>query len=171
MSTVSLWPAQSLWPVRDPFQQFDALVHHAFGPAGPRPAVRRTGFVPAAEVVREGDDAVIRLELPGLDVANDVTVEVDRDQLVVRGERRDERTDNQDGRGPGEVRYGAFRRSFRLPAHVTSDTVSASYDAGVLSIRVAGAYASPNEAKRIPVASSAPAVVDALPESADELDA
>lgn len=86
-----------------------------------------------------------------------MTVEVDGDQLVVRGERRDERADDSDGRGLREVRYGAFRRAFRLPTHVTAEAVSASYDAGVLSVRVAGAHAAPNPAKRIPVTSGATA--------------
>jgi HSP20 family protein len=108
-----------------------------------RPAypARQFGFTPAAEIVRDGDDAVVKVEVPGVDVAKDVTVEVDRGRLVVRGERRDERTEEQGGRSLREVRYGAFRRSFRLPEGVTAEAVSASYDAGVLSVRVAGAYA------------------------------
>jgi HSP20 family molecular chaperone IbpA len=138
----------TLWTRRDPFAEFDALVQRVLAP-------RPTGFVPAAEVTRDGDDAVVRVELPGLDAEKDVTVEVDRGRLVVRGERRDERSDKQDGRTWREVRYGSFRRSFALPAHVTAEAVSASYDAGVLSVRVAGAYQG-NEARRIAVTSGSP---------------
>lgn len=98
------------------------------------------GFTPAAEIVRDGEDAVVRVELPGVDVDKDVTVEVDRGHLVIRGERRDERADEQDGRTLREVRYGSFRRSFKLPAHAATDAISASYDAGVLTVRVAGAH-------------------------------
>jgi len=65
-------------------------------------------------------------------------------------ERRDERAETRDGRSYREVRYGAFRRAFALPAHITAQAVSASYDAGVLSIRVAGAYAG-SQAQRIEV--------------------
>ncbi|MFC0528558.1 Hsp20/alpha crystallin family protein [Phytohabitans kaempferiae] len=149
MSTLSLWTR------RDPLAEFDALVRQAFGPA----ATRRAGFVPVAEVTRDGDDAVVHVELPGLDVEKDVTVEVDRGQLVVRGERRDERTEERDGRGLREVRYGTFRRSFALPRHVTADAVSASYDAGVLSVRVTGAYTGTG-ARRITVTTGtdAPAI-------------
>ena len=45
-----------------------------------RPAypARQYGFTPAAEIVRDGEDAVVKLELPGVNVADDVTVEVDR---------------------------------------------------------------------------------------------
>jgi HSP20 family protein len=136
----------TLWNRRDPFAEFDALVQRVFAP-------KPVGFVPAAEVSRDGDDALVRLELPGLDAANDVTVEVDQGRLVVRGERRDERTDQQDGRTLRELRYGSFRRSFALPAHVTADAVSATYDAGVLNVRVAGAYKR-DEAQRIAITSA-----------------
>ena len=112
------------------------------------PAPVAADFHPAAEVVRDGDDAVVRLELPGVNVAEDVTVELDRGQLVVRGERRDEHTE---GRTLSEVRYGAFRRGFKVPAQVNSDAVSASYDAGVLTVRVAGVYAG-TEPQRIAIA-------------------
>lgn len=112
--------------------------------------VARTGFTPAAEVNRDGEDALVGLELPGLDLEKDVTVEVDGGALVVRGERRDERSEERDGRRLREVRYGSFRRSFTLPAHVTGEDVTASYDKGVLTVRVAGAYRG-STARRIPV--------------------
>jgi HSP20 family molecular chaperone IbpA len=110
------------------------------------------GYTPAAEIVKDGEDAVVRLELPGVDVAKDVNVELDRGRLVIHGERRDERSEQKDRRTLREVRYGSFRRSFKLPAHVTSDAISASYDAGVLTVRVAGAHKGA-EAQRITIES------------------
>jgi HSP20 family protein len=110
------------------------------------------GFTPAAEIVKDGEDAVVRVELPGVDVAKDVNVEVDRGHLVIHGERRDERSEDKDGRTLREVRYGSFRRSFKLPAHVTSEAISASYDAGVLTVRVSGAHKGA-EAQRIAIES------------------
>ncbi|MDI1465695.1 Hsp20/alpha crystallin family protein [Catellatospora sp. KI3] len=131
MSTLSLWTR------RDPFAEFDALVRQAYVPVPARTA----GFTPAAEVTRDGDDALVRVELPGVDVANDVAVEVDRGRLVISGERRDQRAGQRDGFGLREVRYGSFRRTFRLPAHVDAAAVQAGYDAGVLTVRIAGAHA------------------------------
>lgn len=141
---------------RDPFAEFDALFRTAVVPGFSRSA----GFTPAAEVTRDGDDAVVRVELPGLDVERDITVEVDRGTLVVRGERRDEQSEDRDGRLLREVRYGAFRRAFRLPSHVTDDDLAASYDAGVLTVRVSGAYAG-STARRIPVTEPTPTAVEA----------
>jgi HSP20 family protein len=130
MSNLTVW-SRPAWDL-------DRWVRDFFGPAA---ATDWVGFRPAAEITKDGDDAVVRLELPGVDVDKDVNVEIERGHLVIRGERRDERSEDAEGRTLREVRYGSFRRAFQLPAHVSGDAVSASYDAGVLTVRVAGAYA------------------------------
>lgn len=150
----------------DPFGEFDSLIRQTFGstPAG--------GFHPAAEVTRDGDDAVVRLELPGVDVSRDVTVEVLDHRLVLRGERRDEHTEQEGdgGRTVREFRYGSFRRAFRLPGHVTAGDVSASYDAGVLTVRVAGVHASA-PAQQIAISTAPAATVTPEPVESAEGDA
>ena len=152
--------ATMLMSRRDPFAEFDAVIRRAFpARAAATSGFVTTGFTPAAEVLREGDDAIVRLELPGLDLAKDVTVELDRGRLVVRGERRDERaaegTTQAGVRYLREMRYGSFRRSFTLPEHVTAEALAASYDAGVLTVRVSGAYAG-TEPRTIVVTAGAP---------------
>ena len=143
MSNLALW-SRPAWDT-------DRWLRDFFGPASAdwvKPAT--SGFNPAAEILKEGDDAVVRLELPGVDVEKDVNVEVDKGRLVIHGEHRDERAEEENGRTLREIRYGSFRRSFQLPAHVTGEAVTASYDAGVLTVRVAGAY-SGNQAQRIEI--------------------
>jgi HSP20 family protein len=133
----------------DPFADFDAWFR------GGRPSEGAAqGFRPAAEVVRDQEDAIVRVELPGVDPESDITVEIERGALVVKGERRDERSEESELRQVREVRYGAFRRVFRLPSHVTDADLSATYDAGILTVRVAGAYAGAT-ATRIPVTAAA----------------
>lgn len=80
-------------------------------------------------------------------------------RLVVSGDRRDERTV---GRRLREFRYGSFKRAFRLTPHVTAGSVSASYDAGVLSVRVTGAYAE-TPGQRIVITTSEPVALEATP--------
>ena len=135
--TMTLWDR--------PAFNLDRWVRDFFGPAAAddwfKPLTpQSTGFHPAAEAIRDGDDAVVRLELPGVHVDKDVTVEVRDGRLMIHGERRDEHSSEEDGRTLREVRYGAFRRSFALPEHVTGDDVTASYHAGVLTVRVRGAH-------------------------------
>jgi len=110
------------------------------------------GFSPAADIVRDGDDALVRVELAGVDVDKDVKVEVENGRLVIHGERRDEYAEDKGGRSVRELRYGSFRRTFALPAHVTSDAISATYDKGVLTVRVAGVYKG-SEPQRIAIES------------------
>jgi HSP20 family molecular chaperone IbpA len=131
MSTLAIRP-RSAWDI-------DRWVRDFFGPATADDWFAGA-FTPAADITRDGDDAVVSLELAGVDVEKDVTIEVENGRLVVQGERRDEHAEDNGGRTLREVRYGSFRRSFKLPAHVTGDAVSASYDKGVLTVRVAGAY-------------------------------
>jgi HSP20 family molecular chaperone IbpA len=139
---------------RDPFAEFDAMIRRAFPTSSE--GKQTVAFRPTAEVVRDGDDAVVRLELPGVDFANDISVELDGTTLVVAGERRDGRTAKSADSIFSEVRYGSFRRSFTLPEHVTADALSATYDAGVLAVRVAGAYAGTTP-KKIAVTAGIPA--------------
>ncbi|NED95649.1 Hsp20/alpha crystallin family protein [Phytoactinopolyspora alkaliphila] len=96
---------------------------------------------PAADLHRDGDDLVARFDLPGIDPEKDVAVEVQGRKLVVHGERKDTRAEERDGRRLHEVRYGSFRRTVALPVAADPEKVTATYDAGVLSVTVADVYA------------------------------
>jgi HSP20 family protein len=145
-------------------REFDELVRRTW--AAPRSRVVRSarttaaGFVPPIELVRDGADVVVRAELPGIDIDKDVTVEVERGRLVISGERRNSREDDSDGVLVREVRYGSFRRAFALPEGVTADAVEASYDAGILEVRVHGAVQEVETAKRIPVTSASAQAIE-----------
>ncbi|WP_322768575.1 Hsp20/alpha crystallin family protein [Frankia sp. Cr1] len=152
-----------LW---DPFaafgrldREFDEIVRRTWG-VPDRTRMVRTGFVPAADVVTDGDDIVVQLELPGVDVDRDVTVELERGRLVVRGERTEARAGDghpDDGRTVvlRERRHGGFQREFNLPDGVGADQISATYDNGVLSVRLAGAM-TVGRGRRISVIAGAP---------------
>src|ERR1700730_8249576 len=144
MSNLTVW-SRPAWDT-------DRWLRDFFGPAATADWFKpvTSSFNPAAEIVKDGDDAGVRLELPGVDVDKDVSVEVDRGRLVIHGEHRDEHADEANGRTLREIRYGSFRRSFPLPAHVTGEAIAASYDAGVLTVRVTGAYAG-SQAQRIEI--------------------
>lgn len=130
-------------------KDFDELVRRTVGDAGTALA-GRSGFVPACEVVRDGSDVIVRLELPGLDVERDVTIEVERGRLVVAGERRDER-EGEAAVLVRELRYGAFRREFALPPGTSPEQVEASYDSGLLDVRVRAVVTPEPQPVRVPV--------------------
>ena len=139
-------------PAWDPFttlarldQDFDALVRRTWGTAPGQPSrtaatgSRTTaGYVPAIEMRADGADVVITLELPGVDVTNDVDIEVAEGRLTISGQRRDRNEERDEGGKVlvRELRYGSFRREFALPEGVTAEHVDASYDQGLLEVRV-----------------------------------
>jgi len=124
-------------------QDFDELVRRTCGGQGGQPvgsgrARMAAGFVPAVEMRADGADVLITLELPGVDVAKDVDIEVAEGRLTISGQRRD-RNEERDEAGKvlvRELRYGSFRRDFALPDGVTAEQVEASYDQGMLMVRV-----------------------------------
>lgn len=122
----------------DPFSLIDDVFRQARAPLTDQ-AQRSSGFVPAIDAHRDGDDLVAAIDLPGIDPENDVDVELSNSgrTLTVSGERRSQR----EAEGLREVRYGSFSRTVNLPEEVSQDAISATYDAGVLTVRVAGIYA------------------------------
>lgn len=95
------------------------------------------GWLPPVEITESAGELTITAELPGLD-RKDVHVELEGDVLTLRGEKQEERT--EDGKEKQyhlvERSYGAFQRSFTLPASVDRDRITADFDKGVLRLRL-----------------------------------
>lgn len=99
----------------------------------------------------EDDTYVLRAEVPGVDPDKDLDIYIEGDLLVVQGERRE----SQHDKNHQEFHYGSFDRAVRLPQGVDKDRVTATYQDGVLDVRVPftrGAPAVPRQ--RIAVAKS-----------------
>ncbi|MDQ3769538.1 MAG: Hsp20/alpha crystallin family protein [Actinomycetota bacterium] len=96
---------------------------------------RAPHWVPAMDLVEESDHFVLRADLPGLD-QNDVKLEVEGDTLTLSGERNVEHRDEQEGYLRLERPTGAFRRTLTLPTGVQPEDIEASFDRGVLEVRI-----------------------------------
>ena len=127
--------------------EFDDLVRRTWGGATP------SGFVPSVDMVREGNDVLITLELPGVDIAADVDIEVAPRRLSISGQRSTSSESTEGRVMVREVRSGSFRREFALPEHVTADDVSADYDRGMLTVRVSNVARPQPEPTKIAIAS------------------
>lgn len=88
--------------------------------------------------VRETDDAIeYAIEIPGMR-ADDIDLTVEKDVLTISGEKKFERDEGREEGGyhVTERRYGRFERSFRVPANVSAEEVTARYENGVLMVRL-----------------------------------
>jgi HSP20 family protein len=95
-----------------------------------------SGGYPPLNVWEEGDTVFVEAELPGLEL-NDLEIYINSgNQLTLKGERK------QKDLGKGvwhrqERGFGSFVRSLTLPFQVNADNVDASFQNGVLRIKLA----------------------------------
>jgi HSP20 family protein len=92
-------------------------------------------WMPAMDLVESGDQFVLRADLPGMS-EEDVNIEFEDGTLTVSGERKAEHEERDEGFHRVERSFGAFSRSLTLPQGIDADAVTASFDRGVLEIRV-----------------------------------
>jgi HSP20 family protein len=94
-----------------------------------------TVWTPDIEMFRRDDTIVVRADVPGM-TKNDLTVEVTDGQLVLRGERTQEKEEKKEGFYRAERTYGAFYRMLPLPEGVKLDEAKATIKDGVLEVTV-----------------------------------
>ncbi|MFF4596359.1 Hsp20/alpha crystallin family protein [Amycolatopsis sp. CA-161197] len=117
----------------DPFREFDRLTQQLLGSASPG-----TWSRPAAmpmDAYRAGDEFVACFDLPGVD-PDAVELEVERNVLTVKAERRPLPTGDDARLQVSERPYGVFSRQLLLGDGLDTTRISAAYEAGVLTVRI-----------------------------------
>jgi HSP20 family protein len=125
----------------DPVRELDSLqsdMNRLFdtffqGRAGD--GVRNRRWNPAMDLVETQDHLVLRADLPGMS-EDDVQIEIKDGVLTVSGERKSEHEEKSKGYHRVERAFGSFSRSLTLPDGVDADAVDASFDNGVLEVKI-----------------------------------
>lgn len=94
-----------------------------------------SGWTPRVDVREEASRFVILADLPGIDPA-DIEVQMDRNVLTLKGERKSETQDEGAKFTRVERRHGRFERRFTLPESADAEGISASGKHGVLEISI-----------------------------------
>lgn len=84
-----------------------------------------------AELQERDKELIIRLEAPGMD-ANDFSISVEADHLIIQGDKHAQRQHKEGHYHITECAYGHFERRVPLPVGVDESRASASYRNGVL---------------------------------------
>nr|ANY58115.1 Amidohydrolase [uncultured bacterium] len=91
---------------------------------------------PETDVVETEREIRVATEMPGLR-QEDIEVDVENNVLTIRGEKREERSEGEQGKYHlAERRYGTFARSFVLPRDVDAERIEAAFENGVLTVRI-----------------------------------
>ena len=88
---------------------------------------------PLVDVFEDSEGITLKVELPEVD-AKDVDIQLEGNALTLRGERKLENAEKQEGYHRIERYYGTFSRSFTLPTTVEVEHVTAQSRDGVLRI-------------------------------------
>jgi HSP20 family protein len=127
----------------EPLREFSTLqneMNRLFNTVFDGPAPSANGghlrrWMPPMDLVESGDHFVLRADLPGLS-EQDVNVELEDTTLTISGERQPEHESREEGYYRVERAFGPFSRSLQLPKGIDPEGVAASFDRGVLEVRI-----------------------------------
>jgi HSP20 family protein len=116
----------------DPFGELDRLTQQVFG------NIPGTWSRPTAlpiDAYRVGDEFVVAFDLPGVS-PDAIELDVERNVLTVKAERRPPTEGEQVEMQVAERPLGVFSRQLFLGDTLDTEHVEASYDDGVLTVRI-----------------------------------
>ena len=111
----------------DPFREFDRLAQQVFG------TTARPAGMPMDAWQEEGQ-FIVALDLPGV-TPDSVELDVESNVLTVKAERKSPAGENTEMLA-AERPQGVFSRQLILGDTLDTDGIQASYDAGVLTLRI-----------------------------------
>ncbi|MCL6612857.1 MAG: Hsp20/alpha crystallin family protein [Peptococcaceae bacterium] len=142
----------------DPFNELSSMRHmidryldHFWGRGARHDLAGTTGFGPRIDVYQTEDEVIATAELPGIQAKDDIDVRIDNDKLTIRGEFKRSQDLKEEHSVYNERYFGTFTRVIQLPARVRPEQARATYNNGILEIRMAKSDPGENWGRRIPV--------------------
>ncbi len=138
---MALVPFRKRSELYDPFGELEVLqneMNRLFNTRLTGQPERETGLLesvwsPAIDIYDSKDNIMIRADLPGMK-KEDIDVSVHQNLLTIKGEKKQESEEKQEGWIRSERFYGSFNRTISLNSDVDADKVKASYQNGVLEL-------------------------------------
>ena len=120
-------------PVFSLRREIDRLFDDTFGGNG---GGSPSTWSPAVDVRESQNELVLQFELAGI-TPEQIELTTDNGVLTVRGEKREARKENEESQYHLVDRsYGAFSRSFQLPKNLDESKIDATFEHGVLTVRI-----------------------------------
>ncbi len=110
----------------------------------------KSEWSPSVDIKDEKKNFVISADIPGVD-PKDIEVNMDNGMLTIKGERKTESKEEENGYSRVECSRGTFIRRFTLPETADTENVKAKGKNGVLQIKIG--KKTPDKAKSIKIES------------------
>jgi HSP20 family protein len=131
MNTISRWePFRGVTSLQEEVNRLFESTVRGNGSEG-----RLTTWAPGSDIYEAEDSLVVTADLPGMKESN-LDVRVENNRLTIRGERKFESEVKEENYLRVERSYGSFTRSFSLPNTIKSEGISATYENGVLTVKL-----------------------------------
>lgn len=144
----------------DLWREMDRMFDH-FTPPG-LPVYDEREFAPASELIEEENHYMLSIDIPGMK-KEDIKIEVADGNLIISGERKNEKRSEANQIHRYEKTYGSFKRSFVLPNTIAAEKVEARYEDGVLELYLPKTEVA--QAKKIEIQSGKGGIFDKLLEA------
>jgi HSP20 family protein len=135
MALIRWEPTRELSSLQDEMNRLFSTFFDTPGQAGNGGTGMVNRWIPAMDLVEQDEDYVLRADLPGMR-EDDVNIELENNVLSISGERKHESTDTGKGFYRIERASGPFSRSLTLPEGVDAGAIAASFQDGVLELRI-----------------------------------
>ncbi len=125
-------------PVRHPadlFNEFDRLFGRPATTQRPSSYRQSENWGLALDVAENEDGYIVKASVPGINL-DDLEITLEDNALTVKGEVQDDEQLEKEQYHLRERRYGRFSRSIKFPVLVNSDSVTANYDMGILTLDI-----------------------------------
>lgn len=92
---------------------------------------------PSVNIKEDADAFHIEVAAPGLQ-KNDFEIAIEKDQLIVSASKEQSTEEHEEGKWTRkEFNFSSFKRSFFIPETVNTEDITASYDNGILLVKMA----------------------------------
>ncbi|MBE0429038.1 MAG: Hsp20/alpha crystallin family protein [Thermoleophilia bacterium] len=124
--------------IRDLQREMSRVFGRPFVSLFEEPSRELTGFGPTMDVYSKDNDLIVRVEMPGMK-AEDLDISLSEHTLTISGERKEDKEVKEEDFYRRESSYGRFERTLPLPEKITESDIDASYEDGILEVKVKGA--------------------------------
>ncbi len=115
--------------------EFERMVEEVLRRFDPERAGQGIVLRPSLDISETQKAYKIRVEVPGIE-RGDVSIAIEEDALVIRGEKKRESETSEEHYHSVERSYGAFERVLALPADADPEQIDARFRHGVLTVTI-----------------------------------
>ena len=130
MAVVKWDPLRDLLSIQD---RMNKLFEQTLSRSRAEEGIAPSTWTPAVDIYETPEAIVLQADLPGLR-REDIDIQIRDDTLTLRGERRFAKDVHEESYLRIERAYGAFHRSFTLPATIQQEKIRAVFRDGILEL-------------------------------------